>query len=208
MLKLFVAMSPTTRKEYLRLSEAPEDEVLKKMFRGKEVEARFAALRTDGFDFTTYEAAHKDYRGLVPSSSAQTRKVRTARYVVEKRKVLAALGGSLGKQVVHEDPEPAAVCLEESVFGPVMATVPFRIRTKSKQAAASLCRQFVEGQSNAVKRPAGAVSDGTAAPARLTRFSTGAESAFKAMETHLSIFSLGDAEAGAILSRARSAEST
>ena len=167
-------MSPTTRKEYLRLSEAPEDEVLKKMFRGKEVEARFAELRTDGFDFTTYEAAHKDYRGLVPSSSAQTQKVRTAHYVVEKRKALAALGGSLSKQVVHEDLEPAAVCHGESVFARVVATVPYRIRTKSKQAAVPLCRQAVGGQSSAVKRLAGAVSEGMAAPARLTSLSRGA----------------------------------
>ena len=78
-----------------------------------------------------------------------------------------------------------------------------------------------EGQPSAVKRPAdaelgaaakklrdGAVSEGTAAPASLTRFSRGAEIALRAMETHLTTFSFSDAEARATSSRVGAAEPT
>ena len=92
-------MSPTTKAEYGRLADAPDQEVLDKKLFGKLLEGLFAELRAQGFDFANYDDAHEKYRVLVPKSAAATRKEQTARYVAEKRKVLLALAGTHTKKV-------------------------------------------------------------------------------------------------------------
>ena len=107
-------------------------------------------------------------------------------------------------QVLPAEAKPLAILgLQNMPAGPAECPVVcFRVRTKSKsQFRATKRSAGAELGAAAKKLRSGAVSDGTAAPARLASLSRGAQFAPEAMGTHLSTFSFSVAQVSDIWSR-------